>query len=753
MVPTPTNATAQKTAVSPRHALLESLLAITTEHVNAQLMPMSLRFAAALIDQTEMAEQGRTVYQRIRAGNLLKANGYAFFHLAAAAVERALRLEIVQLAPAPRQERRATDLPLSLVPYEEMDSKVVFSGVGRAFEQQYAKALAALNVRLASLFGRDSLRAEQNPFRPELFLLAVDQAWREFEPDAESQGLILPLLRPNLFLDLGPMFDALNLALMSGGVLPGSIDAYCIRKTDCKAVAGPVADTKQQAVLAQQLRQFFSGNESAGVTQFQARLGASMAPAPVETFDAARNFPHGAADQQGFASAPAQGGGKHPLLAYLENLHPPGSGRAASAGLRAVDQAISLSNLKQRVPQGSLTRHDERTIDLLATIFETVFHDQSIAQEIRDLISFLQVPVLKTALLDKDFFFQQEHPARRLIDLMSRMGWEQRNGPDDPVFRTMQRSVDRVGRDGDQALSVFSEAVAELEASIEAEENAAAGAMAAPIARALEQEKTALAGKSAKSAVALRLGSGEVVALVDAFLEDKWTCVLTLAYSLEDEKPGAVNSATTTMDQLIWSVKPKVTQEQRKQLISKLPSLLSMLNKWLDIIKWQDADRLQFFAELAECHASIVRAPLELSPERQLEIAIEVAQLAAQRRLELAAAPAPAVVADDDALTLMATLQRGWWFEFSAPDALTSVSKVKLAWISPLRTLFIFSNGARQPAFSLDGEKLAQALRDKQVRLIRLDDVVGQALSQAMAGAAVNDDAIDSRQTAGAQVN
>ncbi len=728
MVPTPTIATAQKT-VSPRHALLETLIAIVTQHVNEQLMPMAQRFAAALIDQTEMSDEGRTIYQRIKAGNLLKTNGYAFFHLASTEVERAVRLEIVRLAPAPKHDRRATDAPLSLVPYDEMDSKVVFSGVGRAFEQQYADALATLNVRLACLLERDILRAEQNPFRPEVFLLAIDQAWRDFEPDVESHGLILPLLRPNLFLELGSMLDALNLALMSSGVLPGSVDSYRIRKTDRKAGSNPAQTSQQDAALAQQLRQFFSGGDT--------RYGAPAATTVQGAAD--QGFPHGAADQP----MPRQslGGGKHPLLAYLANLHPAEPG----ATIAAPRNAIALSKIKQHAPQGSLTRHDEHTIDLLATIFETVFHDQSIAQEIRDLIGFLQVPVLKAALVDRDFFFQEEHPARRLIDLMSRIGWEQRKGPQDPLYQAMQRSVDRVGCDGDQPLSVFAEAVAELEASIEAEESEATSALSAPIAGALKQEKIAQAGKSAKSAVALRLGSGEVVAVVDAFLENKWTCVLTVAYTVEDERPGAVNSATKTMDELIWSVKPKVTQEQRKQLISKLPALLATLNKWLDIIKWQDADRLQFFAELAECHASIVRAPLELSPERQLEIAIEVAQQAAERRLELAKTPVPVVVVDH-AVIMAGTLQRGMWFEFTQPDA--RIVKVKLAWISPLRTLFIFSNGARQEAFSIDAEKLVQALRDQQVQLIRLDGVVGLALSQAMAKAAVNDASIDPQQTA-----
>jgi hypothetical protein len=325
-----------------------------------------------------------------------------------------------------------------------------------------------------------------------------------------------------------------------------------------------------------------------------------------------------------------------------------------------------------------------------------------------------------------------------MIDLMSRMGWEQRRGADDPLFQAMQRGVDRIGRDAGAGGGAFAEAVADLEASIDAEESAATADISAPIAAALKQEKVSAATKSAKNAVALRIGSGDLVAVVETFLEKKWTSVLTIAYSVESDKPGAVGSATRTMDDLIWSVKPKITQEQRKQLIGKLPGLLATLNKWLDIIKWQDAERLQFFAELAECHASIVRAPIELSPDRQLEIALEVAQQDAMRRLEkeealAAAAQAEAQQAEaDPAVITVDGLERGMWLEFTQPDG--SAQTVKLAWISPLRTLFIFSTGARKEAFSLTVEKLAEAYRANTVRLVRQDGVVARALADAMAG-------------------
>jgi hypothetical protein len=211
---------------------------------------------------------------------------------------------------------------------------------------------------------------------------------------------------------------------------------------------------------------------------------------------------------------------------------------------------------------------------------------------------------------------------------------------------------------------------------------------------------------------------------------------MTFAYSIEEDKPGAVGNATRAMDELIWSVKPKATQEQRKALIGKLPRLLSTLNKWLDAIKWQDAERLQFFARLAECHASIVRAPIELSPERQLELAVEAAQRDALRRVELEQAAAEQEAARRRTISPVDGLERGMYFEFKTAEG---ARKVKLSWVSPLRTLFIFSGAGRREAFSLSAEKLAELLHAGSARVLAIDGVVGQVLSEAMQAGAVND--------------
>ncbi|WP_342116213.1 DUF1631 family protein [Pseudoduganella sp. OTU4001] len=907
----PTSA-APKKAVTPRHALLESLISLVSKHISEQFNELSIKWAAYLVDATD-ATDVKDVQARLRSGNRLRTDHYAFLGLFARQLENDLRQEMAQLAPGQKAPVRKSADALSLVSMEEMDTKVTMGGFSKAFEVKYSDALATLNVRLAFLLDRDILRINQNPFRPEVFLASFQQAWMDFVKDEESNELIKHFLKPEEFFNFAPMLEELNLALERKGVGPGSVEKHKSRRADSHdASQAPNRKKNQQAALAEQLRQFFAGagdapggkatptgfdqlgdldlslptmnvapglygtpSHTAGAAaagtaaapampasapvmpapgfvpgmapaggvamagvpmaaglggavippgavvtggmgmQVMAGAGVGLPPAagtvsgmplmsggaaPVGgmpggmlTGVAVPGVPGGVAvPPGGWTQGPAQGfhGGanneaaqraslmavKEPLMNFLAQLQrgvPQGAvfasaeGGAMPAGGFVSSPAMSgggampapgfaaggsmgnvflLPQIKEQAPAGSLTRADEGTIDLLSAVFDTVFRDQSISPEIRDLIRFLQIPVLKAALVDKNFFFQEAHPARRMIDLLSRMGWEQHKDPDDPLYQAMQRSVEKVSKDHEEEISVFTEAVNELEASIKAEEAAAAAAMAEPIAKALKQEKMSVAAKSAKDAVALRIGTGEVVAIVEAFLENKWVSVLTIAYSVEDEKPGAVNNATQTMDDLIWSVRPKITQEERKKLISKLPTLLSTLNKWLDVIKWQDSDRLQFFAELAECHASIVRAPIEISPERQVEIAMEVAQKDAERRLQLQAiAEAESDTKppeDDDATIEVDGLARGMWLEFDQEDG--SQRKVKLAWISPLKTLYIFSTSGKQEAFSITGEAMAQQFREGKVRLIRTEGVVAAALSVAMGGvAAVNDDQHD----------
>lgn len=720
----------------PRADVLRALVPVATHLVVGQLDAFAARLANALLAVSEQSMDAREANLSFNAGQLLKNNAYAFYYLASAGIEGAFRKEIQGLQQGLKAVALPQDETLSLVSYEEMDKKLAFSRASRGLELSNAEQYAALNMRFASLMQSEALSIAQNPFRPDVFLKALHACWCEFDSDQDSHELILPLLREDILFDLEPILQALNDALIAKGVLPDLQGSYRIRKSRSSAEGARSAeDGMGTRDVAQKLRRYFGGGDAGG--QIDAN-GAEQAggPAPGGQSGAGAGVGNGDGGSQAQAATGTQ------LFHYLADLQKSMALRQLMAGAQDV---LRLSQMREQMPEPSGTGVEKHTLDLLAQIFDSVFHNPAIPKQIKDLIAVLQIPVLKAALMDSEFFFQENHPARRLIELLSKysLAWDQNKGQQDPLFQTMQRNVHRVQQEFDQQIALFDEVVTDLENFIQQEEAASNEALQAPIRQALQKEKIKQANVAATHEVALRVGSGEVVAFVETFLENRWSKVLTLAYTVQEDKPFAVQDAIKTMDDLIWSTKPKITLQQRQELLNRLPAILARLNKWLSLIKWEDADRIQFFAELAECHASIVRAPLELSPERQLEIAVEAAQQATERRLAKraeaeakakqaasSAAPSPEPASVDEFVETVAGLERGIWLQYTSKNGATS--KVRLAWVSPMRSLYIFTTSQKEQSFSVTAEELEQSFREQRAQILMLDKVVDRALQEAL---------------------
>lgn len=764
-----------KPAVVPSLAKLETwqtLVRHTEQLCNPQIDAFSGRLSHAMFVKSEQANDAKEANLYFHGAQLLKNSTYTYYYLCTTILEKTFQAELHALGSARAADKPSAlgdDVAMSLVSYEEMELKLSFSRASRALELAHAEPLAALNMRLASLLGEESLNLAQNPFRPEVFLRAFHTAWVEFNPEKASHGLVLPLLSELIF-DLAPIYHSLNELLVIRGILPDLQETY--RKKRQQGRGARFAEGTKNEV-ARKLEQYFSeGQDEAGA----AEVGVA-------------SYPAYSSDADNLTSINPE------LFQYLADIQ---KNMAIQQWVSGAQNAMRLSQLRQEMPTMFRSGVERNTFELLSQVFDGVTGDQEIAAPIKDLINDLQVPVLKAALIDKNFFFQDAHPARRFIDLLSKYSasFDPSKGEDDPLFQAMQRNVLRVQKEFDQQLSLFDEVATDLENFVRKDEAATIEALQVPINRALQKEKFKQASIAANHEVSMRIGTGEVLAFVETFLENRWTKVLTLAYSVKEEKPHALEDALKTMDDLIWSIKPKITLAQRQEMINRLPGILARLNKWLSLIKWEDADRVQFFADLAECHASIVRAPLELSPERQVEIAVEAAQLATERRLEKRAkaeaeekARAEAVEAEkarliaiaveqakaaesaaqtstesgasnqtsletaapvaqvqsaidetavmeavtekiESAAEIVAALARGEWLEFVKPDH--SLQKVRLAWISPMRSLYIFTSSQKEMSFSIPAEELEKKFKESKARMIVLDKVIDRALVQVL---------------------
>jgi hypothetical protein len=95
------------------------------------------------------------------------------------------------------------------------------------------------------------------------------------------------------------------------------------------------------------------------------------------------------------------------------------------------------------------------------------------------------------------------------------------------------------------------------------------------------------------------------------------------------------------------------------------------------------------------------------------------------------AEPAPPEAAqelvDDEYLEIARNLERGVWVEFESEDG--QLAFAKLAWVSPLRGTYLFTNRQGQKAMSMTAEELADRFRADRARLVEAEPLIDRALS------------------------
>jgi len=103
----------------------------------------------------------------------------------------------------------------------------------------------------------------------------------------------------------------------------------------------------------------------------------------------------------------------------------------------------------------------EKTIDFIKLIFDAIIDEESITDEIKTLLLSLQIPVIKAAMLDGDFFVDDKHPARQLLDKIAEagVGVSEHN---DPVYIDIEKIVRKLLNDYKDDVVAFTVALDEL---------------------------------------------------------------------------------------------------------------------------------------------------------------------------------------------------------------------------------------------------------------------------------------------------
>ncbi len=612
-------------------------------------------------------------------------------------------------------------LELSLVDDQDFEITLAVDKATSRLRFNCAEELVALDARIAHLLGRSDLVENDNPLGPRALCEAMLDGITRMQLEQDVRIVLLNQFDLVLTTELAHIYQGINRDLIDRGILP-----------DLKVGA---KNRAQGTASAQH------GTAPAGTAPaMQGQTGGDMF----------RLFEQLA--QGGSAAAGGYGGGAgnaalagFSLLDSLGQLQSgammlPGGVRFELPLLEATTVSNVLRSLQQSPVMQAASPLDAVLVDAVAMLFDVVFDETSIPDRLKAQIARLQIPVLKAAMLDRNFFSQSNHPVRRMLDAIATLSVHlPDNETGNARLEAISQVVSRVLDSFEQDIAVFESAAVELETMAstleETLEETVDVSLQSDITQIRQSERAELAPVIVHDFINRALKDQQAVDAVREFLRRDWAQLLTQDYISEGEQGAHFNSHVETMRELVWSVQSKADMDARLMLVRILPGLLKRLREGTAEIDLPQKLSDRFFATLVILHANAVRpnsqpVPLpDITPE-EIE-ALASAPAVPEAAVAEAAEVEPAAPEVEDEFTLRArALNKGDWVEFHYDD--DTFRWARLGWISGIKNTYLFSDQDGMNSFSIGLHRLADKLRRGEAVLVERKSITESAFGKLM---------------------
>jgi hypothetical protein len=541
--------------------------------------------------------------------------------------------------------------------------------------------LYGIEVRVGELAAGRLLESPQNPAGVEAVLEALKTVCDTVPEDAAVRMGLANSLQPHAAAGLRHAYRELNDTLVAAGVQP-KLQYRVERARDLGGADKPAAIPSGMSVSqALNLRDLLPVSTNTMV-DIAAVVGAMLQGAPEKRRSGARilSNPKGML-YQAAVSTPVD-----PNL--LRALAAASNASNASNASGVVGASDGVGAVRALAPQAAHPL-DRLTGDLVANVFDHLRTDQDLPEPVRAQIDRLTPAAFQAALVDRSFFANPEHPARRFLDAMSRLAEDPETdaAPGGEFVRELGDAVASIsGAEGD--LDVYEAAADRLQQAAERAAEARREDVARQAAEIERAERREAALAHARGAVQARIAERKVPDFVRGFLEGPWA--EAIARSESDARTGddGPDRRLAAVDDVLWSIAPRGAAEAQA-LIGLLPRLVRDLQRGAEETMPED-ERQRFFDGLMRLHTEqLQRARRSAEPATPTSAPRTQLALGGEATLPYSAG----VTA-----MLPPLLARGTLVEI---DIGGETARARLTWVSPRGGTYLFtSNTARARSFS-----------------------------------------------------
>ena len=641
---------------------------------------------------------------------------------------------------------------LKLLESEALEELVALEGIAKKTERRYLKEVWTLCTAWRHFTGGPVMDAADLPLGPAKITQALGDACRQANIDIKARLVLFKQFETQLLKQYDQLFDELVPELEKQGISVSSLAEEVQRPVKSKsaspkkhreAEADAEADAQAAESSAQQQHESASA-ELVGslaeaidrlLTQEESKRGAGLLSKP--------SFLMALQDMQ------------KEQLAQLDSQKKVGDKGYDLAGLenRLLTRLDAVNRVAANDASALAAEHDQSTIQLVGALFQYMLQGETLAEPLKALIANLQVPILKTAMLDKNFIGHEEHPARKLLSAIvsSGIAWSPTSSLDkDPLYNKVQEVVLKVLSDFGVDTQIF----VDLNEDFEKFQGKAQRRAELLAQRTVDAEGGKATAETARGYINglldQKLANGDHPAVVEKVLREGWSKVLFLSYVQHGPASERFRSDASFIDRLLWSVAPSDDPGHRSELISALPVLVETLRLGFNRVSLNNFDTSQWFEQLERLHLAKLNRQPAAPPkatgatsladlDRELEAldsdgepAVAAAPVrhsvpVPPRANEGADATAPAADGSEDPVArLIDNLRVGNWVDIKQDNGKSL--RCRLAAVINGIGKYIFVNRAGVKVAEYNRDTLGEAIRQHQFQLIEDDRLFDRAL-------------------------
>ncbi len=634
--------------------LLKACETDLTRHLLTYLRPAFEETNDELFDEAHKAASTQDQNRLFEAMNSLKSKRTAFSEALTKEIANGFEA-FVSAEPSADGEPEASSSPdeLSLVDDHDLVEDLAITQVVSKAEIRNTQALYALNQRLAVLNRGRAVKNHTNPCGPFKIGAALRSAAGCLEVRASDKVKLFHAFDRQLQQQIAEVYDELNKRLIAEGILPNlKLD---VRKKSAPPTApkpsadeGPAPDDAESAPWPTD-----TPADSQPPASGVGPAAHQPPPGPAPSFgtgtpapDRIPPAPEPSPDLDFFGRATSRSIGAtagsrvdaelvRDIRKMLRQVSPPApvARDAVIAETNRLQRALSglqsrLSQQADELPDllsadevkrllsdtlgrdhasgSNLALSDEhsQTIDIVGMLYDHIREEELLHEPVQKLLKRLQVPMIRVALEEEEFFDDTEHPARRLFNTIADAGelWLDDRPEGSATFDKMQIAVDRILTEYQDDLDVFKELLSDLDKHIGTLSRKAKVTERRAVEKLRGQEKLELARDRARTEMERLIEKYEPPRFVESVLEHPWTDFLALTslrYGIEDEHWTEALAVAKT---LIFSVRRGLTDEVKAKLRQRIPWLRDKLSEGLSQVGYFEQDIDIVLGNLETCH-------------------------------------------------------------------------------------------------------------------------------------------------------